>query len=51
MCAWMRKSVSVFFLGGVKDSAICEHVYAPLSWNPYMFEWQGRLKARSRLDE
>lgn len=35
---------------GVKDSAICEHVYAPLSSNPYTFEWQGRLKARSCLD-
>lgn len=34
--------VSVCVCGGgvlcVKDSAICEHVYAPLSLNLYMFE-------------
>lgn len=28
----------------VKDSAICEHVYAPLSLNLYMFEWQAATK-------
>lgn len=39
--------VSVCVWGGVlcvKDSAICEHVYAPLSLNLYMFEWQAATK-------